>query len=297
MRRSTLLVAAIILLAVGAGLATAAERYNVDADHGLDKQSAIQAFEAEGVVQTEVTTPHLTVTIAKSASDCDADTGLFSDARNDFLCIQYHNDLPQTTRLWIPDAYWTPFVHENKQPVGDGPVASFQPVRHRNYTSVVVRFDGSATAVYAIPRDVTASYALINRINERTQTIAGVELWSGGTQWRYVNTSAFGSSPSIAIKTKPDRTMIQYDATPNETGGTWVSVPEGESSTSPVYRMQRPGEPQTVYIIADTRHPPPIRYRARGTGIAAVDSAFKEIRTIDEKIGVAIDRMLPDWLW
>jgi hypothetical protein len=34
-------------------------------------------------------------------------------------------------------------------------------------------------------------------------------------------------------------------------------------------------------------------YRER---IAAVDSAFQELRTIDEKISVAIDDLVPDWL-
>lgn len=295
-RRRLLLLSGLVLLVLTAGLAIAGERYNIDDDHSLVERTAIENFENEGVAQTEITTPHLTVTVAKRSESCDVDAGLFSDARNIFLCVEYHNDLPQTTRIYIPGDYWTPFVHEDKQSVNDGPTATFQPVEYRNYTAVTVRFDGQGAAVYAIPKDVTVSYALINRINDRTQTVAGIELWSGGTEWQYVNTSAFGDSPSVAIKTEPDRTMVQYDATANETQPTWISVPKGESRAAPVYRMQRSGEPKTVYVIADSSNPPPLRYRARGTGIAAVDSAFEELRTIDEKISVAIDRILPEWL-
>lgn len=296
MKPSRLAIVVVLALALGSGLAVAAERYHVDDDHGLATAEAVQTFEDEEIVRANVTTPQLSLAVTKQASACGAETGLFSDARNDFLCVEYQNELPQTTRLYIPDDYWTPFVHDEKQPIGGGPVGSMQPTEDGNFTSVTIRFDGATTAVYPIPRDVSVSYALINRINDRTKTIAGYELWSGGTQWRYVNASAFGSSPSVAIKTIPERTMIQYDATPNETSATWVPVPDSQRRTAPVYYMQRPDADRTMYVIATSSDPPPIRYRARGTGIARIDAAVDEIMSVPDKIHVTIEQLLPDWL-
>jgi|GEM_PF-494970 len=295
-RRLYVAVAALLLVATAAGLVAASERYNVDAGHGLADRDAIQSFEDDGVARANVSTPHLTLTIAAQADACGVESSLWSDARNDFLCVEYHNDLAQTTRLFVPDDYWTPIVHQDKQAVGDGPPASFQPVHEGNYTSVTIRFDGSGQAVYPIPRDVSTSYALINRINDRTRRIAGVELWSGGTQWRYVNRSAFGTSPSVAIKTVPDRTMIEYDATPDRAEQTWLPVPSSQSRTAPVYRMQRSNDTETIYVISEADEPPAIRYRARGAGIARVDAAIDEIGSVPEKVSVAVDRLLPEWL-
>lgn len=294
--------AALLVLTVAVGVAVwpaapaqgaAGETYHIDADHALDSADAKQAFEGSGVARANVSSPALSITVATEASACGVESSLFSDTRNDYLCLDYREDVSATIRLWIPKHYWHPYVRQTKQPLTDGPTATFGTADARNYTSVRVRFDGRSTAVYPIPRDVSVTYNLLARADARTQNWLGVELWSTGTTWQYVNQSAFrdGESATVSIKAAPSKTILQYDATP-ASDPTWLTVPSDRGDSAPVYRMQREGVDNTIYVVAETADPPTVRYRAQGGTLGQIDAALDEIMSIPDKIDTAIDDLL-----
>lgn len=300
---SVLLAAALIgvpvaggALSTGPGVASASSYtvYEIDADHALVEENSIETYESEGAASTSLTTPRMNVTIAEQASACGVDQPFVSDVRNDYLCLDYQEDVPATVRLNIPEAYWHPYIRESKAPVTDGPRATLDPVTvdNESYTSVRATFEGQTNAVYAIPEDATASYALLERANERVAEVAGFRLWSKGTEWQTVSGEEFGQeNATIRLNVKdPSSTLIQYDLNPEPGSETWVTVPDSQDHHAPVYRMQRDGVEGVVYIVAEDSNPPQIRYRHQGNSpLARVDRIADSISKVPDKLMDRVD--------
>lgn len=290
------------LAAASTGAVHGAILHTVDADHALADQSAVTEYEQSGLVATNLSTPQMSVTIAEKRAACDRDDSLTDsvrDKRYHYLCFDYYGEVKQTTRIHIPEGYWHPYIRDGKEPLGDGPTASFRSVGNASYTSVEMTFEGRGTAVYAIPKDATASYWAIERINDRTERVGGITLWSSGTSWQTINQSAFAENPAVELKTVPDRTVVQYDTTPEQETAAWAPVPEDKDATAPVYVMQPADANKTLYVVSKRDNPPQVRYRVRGTGLGRVDAAIDQLRTIDEQVQSYVDSVtdaLPDIL-
>lgn len=287
------------ILAVASTPASAtATTVTVDANHDLATADAVARYEESGNVSTAFDSPNLGVTIAEEASACGVEQSLFSDTRNDYLCFDHRQDTPTTLRIYIPDEYFHPFVRDDKQSIRQTATASFAPVENGSYTSVRVRFDEAEQAVFAIPEDVAASYAVIAAANNRSERWFGSELIGETTPWQYVNDSAWANSErtSVAIKAPPGETVLQYDAAPNSSQRQWTTVPESPDHPAPVYRMQREGQPNTIYVVAETDDPPELRYKRASGFMGDLDRAMRQIRNIPEQLDAWIDDILPPWL-
>lgn len=297
MTRKTVLVAATLgVVLLLSGVVAAANVYTIDADHGLTDADAIAEFEQTGSVSVEVATPHIGLTVAEQADACDVETAIYEDIRNDYFCIRHYAEQTQTLRIHVPAEYWHPYIRDDKQPIGDGPTASFQPTKNGSYTSVRTTIAGNTTVVYPIPEDVAASYSVISYLNERTQRVAGITLTSPGTQWVVINATQWADRPSVAIRGPPDRLMIEYDAAAGN-ATEWLSVPSSKLKPAPVHTMQREGANQTVYVVSEGEGPPRFRYRVRGKGLLSMgDAIAREIGQIQDKVQRMINGIIPEWV-
>jgi hypothetical protein len=293
-------IAALVVLAmVGAGvsLASTTSTATVDADHALTTEAAVQEYEHTGVVNTSLGSPAVDVTIAEESSMCGVDQGVFSDTRNDYICFNHKQDRPTTLRIWIPDDYWHPFSREAKQSLSGNAEASFSPVENSSYTSVRVHFDQKEKAVFPIPEDVAASYALIDAANNRSEDYFGRPILGKSTKWYYVNPDDWNTSdnPTIAIKSPPGQTVLQYDASDNKSETQWTTLPESESHPADVYITSRDSE-NTVYVFAETDDPPAIRYKRESGALGQIESARRQISQIATQMEIWIENALPGWL-
>ncbi len=125
------LIAAVLVVCLLSTTAAAATMTAIDADHGLTSDTEQAAFEEEGYATTDLNAPNMTVSVAAELSQCGVEDWTVSDLRNDFLCVEYGEEIDRTIRLHIPQEYWHPYVREEVSPVAGDETASFQPVEDR----------------------------------------------------------------------------------------------------------------------------------------------------------------------
>ena len=296
--RSTLAVLVAVLVitlstvgvAVSMAAASSGATYTLDDTTRISTQDAITEYDTTGVTQANVSTPALIVTIAEQASACNYETSRVRDARNDYLCLDYKEDVAATIRLHVPGAFWHPYVRENKASLRGNAPASLQPTADENATAVTARFDGATHAVYAIPEDVTAAYYVLEQANDRTKTWFGLDILGHETQWQTIDDAALsGDNTSARLVNTNGQLLIQYDATPNETAATWLTVPSDPGASAPVYRMTRSGEPDSVYVVSETTDAPPVRYKSASGLSQRIDAAMDEITSVDDKLQHILD--------
>jgi hypothetical protein len=298
-----LLLAAVIVLtaALGVTVALAAGQdagvdYPLDDTTHLSTQEGIQTYDETGVVHANVSTPQLTVTVADSASECGLETSMVSDTRNSYLCLDYQEDVDATIRIHVSGDYWHPYVRETKASIRGTAPASFQPTEDGNATAVTVDLDGATKAVYPVPRDVTASYYVLEHADSRSESILGFGFRGHSTSWQTIDSGAFsGENTSTRLMNEEGQLLLQYDATPNQSESTWFAVPS-EPGNAPVYRMTRSGEPNATYVVSTTTDAPPVRYKSVSGASQQIDAAMRQIGNVQEKVQYWIDNTLDRFL-
>jgi hypothetical protein len=260
---------------------------------GLGNSETVAEYEESGTARVNVSTPRLTVTVAEQASACGLDTSVAKDTRNDYLCLDYREDVPATIRLHVPDDYWHPYVRQEKASLRGDTTASFTVRDDGNATVVETSFDTRTHAVFAIPEDVTASYYVLDRANTRSKDLFGIDLLGHSTGWQHVNDSLLsGSNTTARLVNEQGSLIIQYDATPNASEPTWLAVPSEPGDSAPVYRMTRSGEPDAVYIVSETTNAPRVRYKSVSGLSQRIDAAWRQIRSIDDELDNLIDNTI-----
>lgn len=305
MNRRTALSAVIALLVIGSVLAPVAVAQSesvvqIDRDHALTEASSIERYEEEGVVTTTLVSPNVSVTIAEKIGDCGIDDGTLSmdlkSVKSDFLCLENHEDLDHKLRIFIPDDYWTPYDRADKESVRGGATADLEPIRSGNYTSVVVTAPANERVAFEIPERSQAVYYAIERTNERTDEFFGIRLTGEKEPWTRIEESSLsGSNSTVQIRGDPEKMIIQYDADSSPASESWLQVPTAENDPdAPVYRMEKEGVDDTIYVISRVSEPPTVRYKENAGPFDGLSSAIEDIKQIDDRLEDITNIKLPD---
>ncbi len=277
MNRLAALLLVVSLIAVPV---TAQTMTTIDADHGLTSDAAKASFEQDGVASTSLTAPDVTITIASELSQCGIEDWTVSDVRNDFVCLEYDEEVDRTLRFFVPNEYWHPYVRETVDPVHGDVTASYEPVQDAEFTAVTATVEEPTTIVW--PVNAESSWFA----ERRDSTIANVEKLTGvgvaeAETWQYAMLSGNETGYSVRAPNGTDALTLEY----NTTDG-WVTVPTEETSYAPVYAQEYEGRDDRVVLITTNSSGTPldVRYKTDSTSTDRIGAALREIGQVDDRL-------------
>lgn len=285
-----------VVIGAGVGPAAGAEVYPVDGDHALTTDAAIAEFEEEGVVTRSLPVLNASLTVAEDASAVGLDDWGRYSSTHVYFRLQYHEAIPRTLRIYLPEAYFSPRIKEGLEDQRGGPPASLSPVNNDAATKVTVTLDGPQTVVYELPKSRGTVADVRSGLSDLLGNATGISAPSIGagqdTEWQYIQSDHLAQNTTYALDTNGTDITMQYnvETTGHSADGeaTWLSVQECDSTDSaPVCTFTRQGEPNTTYVLSQTTDPPQVRY-VRGTAPAATGSS------VVSDLATAVDRLTDD---
>lgn len=274
MRRLTALLLVIALLAVPVGASTMT---TVDDNHGLTDDVAKANFEQDGKATTSLNAPNMTITVASELEQCGLSSWAVSDTRNDFLCVEYGEEIDRTIRLYIPDEYWHPYVREEVDPVVGDAVASYEPIEGGEYTAVKFVVTGPATVAWPINADSSWFSSRKDSTINGLESITGVGV--AETQgWQYGNVSGNGTGYVIRAPNGTDTLTVEV-----KTEDGWATVPDKEKSYVPVYTQEYDDVDDRVVVVSAVSEPSEIRYKTEATRRDKLGAGWRELTQMDDR--------------
>jgi len=285
MKRSDIIallgVVALVTLAATAAVATAQTRVTLDDNHALASETKQVQFAQDGVARANIAAPNMTLTVATEHEQCNID-GYYSDTRNDYLCIDYSEEIERTIRIHIPDEYWSPYVRESVSPVaGDSP-ATFERIEGGQYQSVTVTVDEPGTYAWRINGEASYWAGSKDRTLRYVENATGV----GAPQtdeWSYISPKELSGNSSTYVVRAPNGTealVMEY----KEPDGSWSSVPDEEVSWAPVYYQAPDTTDGQVYVFAAEENPPEVRYKTDASSVDGVGAAIREVSSVGTRL-------------
>lgn len=271
----------------------------VDLDEGtpLSERSAWSEWQENGVAKADITAPNLEITLAKDHDDVGVE-GWHNDYSNDWVRVEYNEDIPRTIRFYVPSNFWKPYYEEAvRSESGDEITAKFVPVDDGRYTAVTIRFDGKAEAVFPASQVQGSTWSFWSREDERLENATGFSTGiDGSEQWNYASSSDWSNGTLVVENvSEPDRVVIQYDADVSSDSSAWLRVPEGESDRAPAYYFVREsssstsGENATIVVVSRESEPPAVRIKRRATARDGIASVFKDWGVMLDRVRNAFD--------
>lgn len=291
-------IGAALAIVVGAGVAHVSgpaagqSMLTIDADHALTTDAKQAAFEQTGVATASLNAPDLSITVAADhdGKGCGI-KGWHSDLRNDYLCLQYNEEIDRQVRIFIPAEYWTPYLRTSVDEVGGGPAATFEPVENGQYTSVTVTLSGSGTYAYPVTKEASFFAGARDRTLGNLENITGVG-YPERQAWQYIPAERLGGNQSAYVVRAPNGTenlLLEYETS----DGGWSTVPDGAKSFAPVYFETKRGVEGRAYVFATTSDPPRVRYKTQAGGRDQLGAAFREIGQIPSRLEEILNINIP----
>ena len=256
----------------------------IDDNHDLDDVEAVSTYDSEGVADAELSQLDGELTMATSKSDVGVDDELTpTDARNNFLRIEYDEEFERTLRIHVPRDYQTPYTQSHVGSVTSNHTAEFSPVRGGEYLEVVVDVEEESDIVLPLQKDSSISYRAVEWADTRVEVVTGVSMFGSGDEWRYLDGEELAEDAAYELEGHPDDVAVQYDAERSDPDETWLNAPKGEDDDEGVYWFIREesGE-ETAYVVATEDESPNVRFKSDAT-------------TVDHWYGEARDAMqIPD---
>lgn len=261
----------------------------------INSDESVSTYEQDGVVTGGVGAPQMEITIAEERDDVALGytlDPLEGSTRNDFVRIEHKEDMGRTVRIPLSADYWKPFPRDELESLDGDHTAKLEPVQMNGetYTLLTVTFDGADSAVFAIPEDAIAVYSASERTEERMNTTFGIDLGITPSPWSEIPPSVFGNETAVRIEGDPDDMMIQYNAG-TASDPEWLSAPDEPKDSAPVYRMQKDGVDNAVYVVSRTTDTPTVRYKTQSTMGDRVSMYVREAKSLPSRIveGVGVD--------
>lgn len=294
MRVLTLIVALMLVFAsLGAFVvptSAAPEYTQIDTDHDLATDKAIQTWESNGKVSTDLLVPKMSVTVAESKSGVNMSSVVDFSPTTNYLKINYKEDKPRVVRIYIPSEVIEPYTNDDLNAVVGNGTASVEPVRDRAYTSVLVELNGEQdTYIFEIDTVAGASSSFRSSwIDRYTDPLSdeNESQTNETTEWQYLNSEDITDSYEVIVGdngVNDEDYRIQYLDSSDE----WKTVPPSETSEDPYYIRTRSGINDTVWITSVSNETPQVRYK---TSISSTERASD----VASGIGDIIDQILKD---
>lgn len=269
----------------------------LDADIPINSDERLETYESEGRATGGVGAPNMEITVADDRDGVGKEMSLNAlegSIRNDFVRITHKEDIARTVRVPIHSGYWKPFPREGLQSLDEEHRANLKPVKidGETYTMVTVEFDGAESAVFPIPADAVASYKAAENTENRTNSTFGVDLGLTTTPWNTIPPEVFANDTTVRIEGDPEKIMIQYNAgTPDDPE--WAPIPTRDRRNVPVYRMEREGVDDAVYVVSSTADAPGIRYKEEATPRDRVGGWATDAKRLLPEVGDSIGIDIP----
>lgn len=237
----------------------------VDADIPINSEQQRGEYDRTGTATGGVGAPDMEITVSDDRDGVGEPMSLNAlegSVRNDFVRITHSENIKRTVQIPIHSDYWKPFPREDLKSLDEGHTATLEPVKIDGevYSMVTVTFDGAESAVFPIPEDAVASYSVAASTENRTNETFGVNLGLTPTPWKTIPPEVFANETTVRIEGNPDKIMIQFNAgTPEDPE--WAPIPSRERASVPVYRMERDGVDNAVYVVSSSADAPAIRYK------------------------------------
>jgi len=294
MTRANHVIAAVIVggllvlsLIVGVMLAAGAAT-TIGTDGYLASEEAAVDMARNGSVTAAYKTPDITISLAEDAADCsvgsdavEGATGWLSDRRNEWICLEYGEDVERTFDIYIAAQVWAPYERTEVIDKAGGSTAAYEPVtiNGTDYLRVTVTLSESGVSVYPVNREASLAAERIGAARERAENATGVGIASD-EEWQRVESDQYGKQRPYAIHAPngADGLLIEY----RTQEGTWQVVPEGGEDFAPVYYEQTTED--EVLVFAPTEDPPELRYTHQASGTTVVESAWREIKDVPSRI-------------
>jgi len=282
------LIAAVLVVCLLSTTAAAATMTAIDADHGLTSDTEQAAFEEEGYATTDLNAPNMTVSVAAELSQCGVEDWTVSDLRNDFLCVEYGEEIDRTIRLHIPQEYWHPYVREEVSPVAGDETASFQPVEDGEFTEVTFDVSGPTTLVWPINAESSWFSSRKDSTIENLESVTGVGV-AEGEGWQQATLDGNGTGYVIRAPNGTDALSMEYQTS----DGSWATIPDSEESYAPVYVQGYDGVDDRTVVVATVSDPPQIRYKTDATRTDKIAAGWRELTRIDDRLEEMLNIDIP----
>ncbi len=276
MRRLIAVLLAVCLLSTVVGAATMT---TIDADHSLTEDTAKADFEQDGYAKADLGAPNITIEVAAELEQCGESSWTTSNLRNDFLCVTYGEEIDRTIRLFIPEAYWHPYVRESVEPVVGDATASYGPVEGGDYTAVEFAVTGPSTVVWPINADSSWFSERKDSTISNLESVTGVGV-AEQHSWEYANLTGNGTGYVIRAPNGTDALTIEYQTK----GAEWTTVPDQEESYAPMYVQGYEGVDDRTVVVATVSDPPQIRYKTDATRRDKLGAGWRELTQMDDRI-------------
>jgi len=282
-RGTTTLLAALLVVTLLTPAALAQTRTTIDDDHALESEGQQAAFVQEGVATADLTAPDMQLTVATEHDDagCEID-GFHSDLRNDYLCVEYTEEVDRTIRLYVPAEYWTPYVRENVSPVAGDQSATFEPIRDNGYTKVTFQVTEPGTYAWKINAEASLASGAKERTLENIEKVTGVGMPNAST-WSYIKPEQLAGNNSAYVVRAPNGTdalVMEYQTA----SGEWAQVPDEAESYAPVYYETKNGVDDRVYVFATSTEAPEVRYKTEAAATTQIGAAIRQIGQIPTRV-------------
>lgn len=264
---AVLLVSALIGVAVSMATASSATPTitELDKDTGLDGQHAKGAFKQKGHVTVDVSAPALSITVSKKAKDAGLSSYRHSDTLNDFVCVDYQEDIPRKIRFYVPaEPYFDAFNKESMTSIDGTHSAEFSRIRGGEYTSVVVEFDRAAEACFKISEAQSRVWGVVGQKEEQVENSTGVRV-PQKSEWSYIDSSEWQNRSSVELDSNStDNLIVEYDATSNGADEEkWVVATDerGDSDRLSWFSKTRSDGERVVVLVSRYDETPTVRYK------------------------------------
>lgn len=279
------------------GVTSAETLVDLDEDTPLTERSTWEKFESKGVATADVAAPDLEITVSKTHDELDVD-GFHNDYANEFIRVKYSEDIDRTIRFYVPSNYFGAYYDEHVESVaGDDAVAKLVPVQGGRYTAVTITFTGKTNAVFSVSQLKGETWSFWGEQDEKLENATGVTTGiEGSDQWNYAEASEWSDDGTLRVSnvSSPDSVAIQYDADVSSDQEVWLAVPQGETSSTPVYYFVREGGPDenaTIVVVSKNEDPPALRLKKDSSARDGVVSVINDWRRIPDRFGDFVDRV------
>jgi hypothetical protein len=267
---------------------------DLDADTGLTTEAAWNQYQSDGVTNVDVAAPDMTLSFSKTDDGVDLD-GWNNDYTNDYLRVQYHEEIDRTVRFYVPSNYFAPYYDKKVVSEDGNAVAKFVPVDDGRYTAVSITFDGPTDAVFAVDQAKGKTWSFWSTQDDRLENATGVSSGiDGGDQWNYVEDSEWTQEGTVPITnvSNPDELRVQYDAGNGEKS-VWLTAPESSDDPAPIhYTLREPANESanvTLVIVSDVDDPPAVRVKRDATKSDDVFAILNDWGQIGERFDDLVD--------
>lgn len=287
-----------ILLTVSVGAAVSTTTLGTDG-HLASEDAAIE-FRTDGKTTAEYVAPDVSVSAVQRGEYCDIEQsglmswlGFASDARNDYLCIQYNEDVERTMEVYVTQDIWAGYEREEVDAVAGGPHASFEPatIDGDRYLRVTVELDESGTFAYPVNRESVFLADRVDTYGDRAENVTGIG--TADDEWRYVDSEDFGNNTTYVIQSENGTENLHVEwRYAGEDDDAWQVVPHGKEPYSPVHYEVASANELMLFTPNTGDHDVEVRYTEQPSQTTMFGSAWREIKNIPDRVGDLLGSLL-----